>query len=136
MKRVVQQKDKSIESQEIEDIHYVIADIKIIYIMTAELGDPYYKIVNSNKVDETYQKLLLENGLPSSETKKSYKKYLRQLILENVENISFEKSLRMNEPDWICSETAEEHALDVAIKKSKAENFGEIFKAAKSFEKN
>ena len=43
--------------------------------------------------------------------KKSYKKYLRQLTLKNVENISFKKSPRVNEPDRICSKTAEEHAL-------------------------
>ena len=49
MKRTVQQKDKSIETQEIEDIHYVIADIEIINIVKAELGDPSQKIVNIKK---------------------------------------------------------------------------------------
>ena len=67
--------------------------------------------------------------------KNSYKKYLRQLILENVENISFKKLPRVNEPDQICSETAEEHALDAAIKQSEAEYFGDIFKAAKIIRK-
>ena len=33
MKRYVQQKDNSIETQEIEDIHYVVADMKMINIL-------------------------------------------------------------------------------------------------------
>ena len=48
--------------------------------------------------------------------KKSYKKYLRQLILENVENVSFKKLQRVNEPDRICSETEEEHVNKVRQK--------------------
>ena len=41
----------------------------------------------------------------------------------------------MNEPYRICSETAEEHALDVTIKQSEAENFGDISEAAKIIRK-
>ena len=33
MKRYVQQKDNSIETQEVEDIHYVVADMKMINIL-------------------------------------------------------------------------------------------------------
>ena len=35
-------------------------------------------------------------------------------MLEHVENVSFKK------PDRICSETADEHALDAAIKQIEA----------------
>ena len=82
--------------------------------MKAELSDPLLKIVNSNKIVEICRTLLLENGVYSSEMKKSFKKYLRQLMLEHVENVSFKK------PNRICSKTADEHALDVAIKQIKA----------------
>lgn len=57
------------------------------------------------------------------------------MILEYVENVSFEKSPRMNEPDWICSETAEENALDVAIKKRKAEKFWRNFQSSQIIRK-
>ena len=67
--------------------------------------------------------------------KKSYKRHLRQLILQNVEKVLFQSLPRVNEPDRICSETAEEHTLDVAIKQSEARNFGDIFKAAKIIRK-
>ena len=70
MKGTVQQKDKSIETKEIEDIDQVIADIKITKTVKAEQGDLSHKIVNTNKVEETYRKLLLE-------MKKSFEKYLR-----------------------------------------------------------
>ena len=39
-KRYVQQKDNSIETEEIEDIRYVVADIEIINILKQELDDP------------------------------------------------------------------------------------------------
>ena len=48
MKGTVQQKDKSFETKEIEDIHYVIADIKITKTVKAEQGDLSHKIVNTN----------------------------------------------------------------------------------------
>ena len=60
---------------------------------------------------------------------------MRQLISENVENVSFKKSPHVNEPYRICSETAEKHALDVTIKQSEAENFGDISEAAKIIRK-
>ena len=53
----MQRKDMSNEIQEIEDIHYVIA--KYQNNMKAELSDPLLKIVNTNKVEETYQTLPL-----------------------------------------------------------------------------
>ena len=45
----------------------------------------------------------------------SYGKYLKQLILENVPGVSFKKSPRANEPERICSESAEDHAIEVAL---------------------
>lgn len=61
--------------------------------MEAELSDPLLKIVNTNKIEEICQTLLLENAVHSSEMKKSFKKYLRQLMLEHVENVSFKKPI-------------------------------------------
>ena len=46
----------------------------------------------------------------------SYRKYLKQLILENVPGVSFKKSPRANETERICSESAEDHAIEVARK--------------------
>lgn len=61
--------------------------------MEAELSDPLLKFVNTNKIEEICRTLLLENGVYSSEMKKSFKKYLRQLMLEHVENVSFKKAI-------------------------------------------
>ena len=63
--------------------------------------------------------------------KKSYKKYLRQLILENVENVSFKKLQRVNEPDRICSETEEEH-----VNKVRQKILETFSKHPKSFKRN
>ena len=54
------------------------------------------------------------------------------MILGNVPDISFKKSPRANEPERICSESAVDHVKEVALHKSEAENFQEIYSAAKT----
>ena len=65
----------------------------------------------------------------------SYKKYLKNLIEENIEHVSFVKSPRVNEPDRLCSNDAEGHAINVALKNCEAENFDDIFGVAKMVRK-
>ena len=38
---------------------------------------------------------------------------------------------RANEPERICSESAEDHAIEVALQKNEVEKFKEIYNAAK-----
>ena len=129
MKRAVQQKHWSIEAQEIDNTH-VIADIEIINYVQRELDDPSHKVITTTQVERFYRKLLIENGLKEDELGKSYKKYLRQLMIENIDNITFIKSPRLNEPDRICSTSTDNHALDMALQQSEAEKFKEIYNAA------
>ena len=85
MKRYIQQKDNSIETQEIEDIRYVVADIEIINILKQELDNPSDKIVTTVSVEKLYRELLLELRVKKEDLYISYRKYLKQLILENVQ---------------------------------------------------
>ena len=69
--------------------------------------------------------------MKKEELHNSYRKYLKQLILENVPGISFKKSPRANKPERICSESAEDHAIEVALQQNEVEKFKEIYNAAK-----
>ena len=131
MKRHAKQIDNSIETQEVEDSRYVIADIEIINIIKQELGDPSHKILTTASVENMYREMLLELGVKEKDLHKSYRKYLKQLIIENIPGVSFNKSLRKFEPDRISSESAEDHAIEMALQQSEAENFKELYNAAK-----
>ena len=132
MKRYVQQKDNSIETQEIEDIRYVVADIEIINILKQELDDPSHKIVTTVSVKKLYRELLLELEVKKEDLHNSYRKYLKQLILENAPGVSFKKSPRANEPERICSESAEDHAIEVALQQNEVDKFKEIYNATET----
>ena len=72
MKRYVQQKDNSIETQEIENICYVVADIKTISILKQESDDPSHKSVTTVSVEILYRELLLELGVKKEDLHNSY----------------------------------------------------------------
>ena len=61
---------------------------------------------------------------------RSYRKYLRNLINDNIINVTFTKSTCANEPDHLCSNKANEYALASVMKQSEAENYRDFFNAA------
>ena len=78
-----------------------------------------------------YREIIADRGLKQEHQQKSCKKYLKQLIRENINHVKFVKSLRVNEPDRICSESAGEHALDMTIQQCATETYNDISNAAK-----
>ena len=61
MKREVQQRDKSVETQEIDDTHFVIADLEILNYLRKELDDPSHKVITTTQVENFYRQLLLQS---------------------------------------------------------------------------
>ena len=78
-----------------------------------------------------YREIIADRGLKQEHQQKSCKKYLKQLIRENINHVKFGKSLRVNEPDRICSESTGEHALDMTIQQCATETYNDISNAAK-----
>ena len=78
-----------------------------------------------------YREIIADRGLKQEHQQKSCKKYLKQLIRENINHVNFVKSLRVNEPDRICSESTGEHALDMTIQQCATETYNDISNAAK-----
>ena len=113
--RIVQQKDGSISTQEIQNTHQIVADIEIINFIRQELEDPTQKVLTTNLVEKVYKKILADNGLKQEHQQESYKKHLKQLIIENINDVKFIKSPLVNETDRICNKSTGEHALDVTL---------------------
>ena len=135
VKQQVTLKDKSLEAQIVDETPFLIADIEILNMIRVELSDPSHKVITSNQVESVYRSLLSAYGTKTSDRKKSYKPYLKQLIEEHLPNVSFQNSPRVNEPERICSNAASSQALDNVIKQSKADNFNELFNVSKIIRK-
>ena len=105
--------------------------IDIISFVKQELDDSTRKVLTINIVKKVYRDIIADNGLKQEHQQKSYKKYLKQLIIKNITHVKFVKSLRVNEPDRICSESTGEHALDMTMQQCATETYNDIFNAAK-----
>ena len=73
----------------------------------------------------------MKHGMSEQDLHKTYKKYLKNLIEESFENVTFQKPPRTNEPDCFCSSKAGSHVLDVALNQCEADTFGDIFQLGK-----
>ena len=73
----------------------------------------------------------MKHGMSEEDLHKSYKKYLKNLIEECFENVTFQKPPRTNEPDCFCSSEAGSHALDVVLNQCEADTFSDIFQLGK-----
>lgn len=67
----------------------VIPDIEILNILRTELSDSSHKIITTNQIEMGYRELLRDSGKKDEDMNKSYKKYLKNLIEENIEHVSF-----------------------------------------------
>ena len=83
-----------------------------------------------NTIHATYKSMLLENGIDVNSLNDSYKKYLKQLIQEKIEDVKFINSYRVNEPMQLCSSHTESRVLDSASVHSSTDDFNMLFKAA------
>ena len=75
-----------------------------------------------------YKEIFADNRLKQEQ--KSQENYLKQLIIENIHDVKFVKSPRVNERDRICSRSTGKYVLDMTMQKCAAENYIDIFNAA------
>ena len=125
-KRNAHETDKSVEVPESTNVTQVIADSELVNLVDIEIRDPTLKVLDMNTINEKYKELLVENGIKDEELKVSYKRYLKQLILDNADNVSFQKSKRVNEPEQICCTSAEREAINIALTENNADRFHDI----------
>ena len=85
-----------------------------------------------NIINTTYINLLQDNN--HADINPNYKRYLKQLILENIPYVEFIKLRRKNESEKLCS-TKEKNVIDTALENAK-DNMSNIFETARSIRKN
>ena len=107
----------------------VVADIEILNLVEYRITQG--QIIDMNSSHTTYKSILLENGVNEYSLNGCYKKYLKQLIEEKVEDVKFVNSLPVNEPMQLCSSQTESNVLDSAGIHSNSDDFNILLKAAK-----
>ena len=71
-----------------------------------------------NKMDEIYKGILMENGTTTDKLNATYKKYLRNLISKNIENVVFVKHTQKNKAEQLIAYTTQSETISQV-----AENF-------------
>ena len=80
---------------------------------------------------------MIKNGLTSDELSSHYKKYLKTLILANINDEEFKESCRKNEPARVCSTVTSNMALDIVVDNSyESRSIEKMFDAAKAIRKD
>lgn len=81
------------------NVRLFLADIEILNAVRCSLA--LGKIVTTHDVNEEYIDILNDAGVPSRAC--SYRKHLKELITEHIENVKFVKSHRSNESQHIIT---------------------------------
>ena len=71
-----------------------------------------------NKMDEIYKGILMENGTTTDKLNATYKKYLRDLISKNIENVVFVKHTQKKKAEQLIAYTTQSETISQV-----AENF-------------
>ena len=70
-----------------------------------------------NNINTTYINLLQDNNRPDIDP--SYKRYLKQLILENIPYVELIKPRRKIESEKLCSTKERNNIIDIALENAK-----------------
>ena len=110
-------------NQEINDPEKILADIEIINIVNCMVRGNEF--LDMNIVNMTYNNLL-----GSTESHINYKRYLKGLLQENVQDISFSRSKSRRDPEVICSNASKDRAVDSF--RCIPDEYNQLFEAAKT----
>ena len=86
-----------------------------------------------NNINTTYINLFQDNN--HADINSNYKRFLKQLILENIPYVEFIKLTRKNESEKLCSTKEKDNVIDTALENAK-DNMSNIFETARSIRKN
>lgn len=85
------------QSQELEDINRIVADIEIQNIVENKLKESAENVLDMKSLNVTYNNLLGTNDI-------NYKRYLKELLLENVPGVRFvrppSRNLEINQKEF------------------------------------
>ena len=120
------------DSIEIDD-NRVISDTELLNVVKCEFDKKENTDLNMNNINNTYINLHQDNN--HADINPNYKRYLKQLILENNPYGKFIKPRRKNESEKLCSAKEGNNIIDTALENVK-DNMSNIFEIVRSIRKN
>ena len=93
-------------------------EAKLRLIADLEIIDVVKLVINMNEIQDTYLDILRGLGYCIPE-KPKYKKYLKKLILENLEEVHFNKPWRKTEAEQVMSTRVSQVAIENFIDAAK-----------------
>lgn len=114
----------SVTIQELEDIDRVLADIEIVNLVQESLHDTVLDMQSLNATYNTMIETSVDKPLGN------YKRYLKQLLQENIPNVTFIRPPSRNQSERVCSSQVNSAAIEKSHKNS-WNNYKNIFEAAR-----
>ena len=87
-----------------------MADIKITDFVEGYLNYSSERVLDI-KIDKIYMGTLMENGTTTDKLCATYKKYLKDLISENIENVVFVKHTQKNKAEQLIAGTTQSETI-------------------------
>ena len=106
---------QSNENNEELNIINVTCDLEIIDVVKWSLADNEDTLLTMNNIQTAYLDILRENSIKIVEGKR-YKPYLKQLIIDNIENVHFNKPNDMTKSEQVFSKVAMKQSLSGSAK--------------------
>ena len=79
------------KSERLVNFSCKFTDIEITDFVQSYLNDFSERVLDMNKIDEIYTGIFKENGTTTDKLNVTYKKYMKDLISENIESVVFVK---------------------------------------------
>ena len=127
-------KKKSVpKAKPIENFTRTLSDIELIHCIETELIQQTEKVLDMNIVNSMYREILLENGESRENLAYNYKKYIKELILDNIPDIVFVKGKQKNKPEILMTNLTHAEAINTYTETTTNENdIKALWKLAKS----
>ena len=88
-----------------------LTDIEITDFVESYLNDSSKRVLDMNKIHEIYKGILMENGITTAKLDATYKKYLKDLISQNIENVLFVKHTHKNKAEQFIANTTQSKTI-------------------------
>ena len=99
------------KSKPVESYSKTLADIELLNFIENRVFQNPDTVLDMNNVNSTYRAILIENGANPEDLSVNYKKQLKELIQENINDIVFIKTTRRNEPEQLVASETQKQAL-------------------------
>ena len=122
--------------QSTSEFDQIVCDIEIINLIRKSIANESGRVIDMNAINKKYIELLQECETNHDNVRTNYKKYLKQLIIDNIPEVDIIKSVRKNEPERIYANETTQSALEQAINCNQTEELNNIFNVSQIIRKN